>query len=120
MKWSKLCRTKHDEGMGFRELKNLSDTLLAKKVWRLMSNQDSLFYKFFKAKFFPHGIIFYAKNNTRFFAWKSMLKGVKWRIGNGSSIKILPNSWLPDSRHGRVPSHLGDHNLEALVASLID
>ena len=66
VKWTKLCKPKSEGGMGFRELEKFNEALLAKQVWRLASNQDFLFYKFFKAKFFPNGSIFDAKEKKRF------------------------------------------------------
>ena len=75
VKWRTLCRPKATWGMGFRELKNFNDAMLAKQVWWLLKNQDSLFSRFFKSKYFPHGSIFYAKDNKGSFAWKSILKG---------------------------------------------
>ena len=93
MKWTKLCKPKSEGGMGFRELEKFNEALLAKQVWRLASNQDSLFYKFFKAKFFPNGSIFDAKEKNDSYAWKSILKGrevimrgMRWRIGDGFSV----------------------------------
>ena len=79
--------------MGFRELEKFNEALLAKQVWRLASNQDFLFYKFFKVKFFPNGSIFDAKEKNDSYAWKSILKGrevimrgMRWRIGDGFSV----------------------------------
>ena len=64
----------------------------------------SLFYKVFKAKYFPNGSIFDAKASSGLFAWKSILwarkfisMGARWRIGDGSNIKIFENRWLPDA-----------------------
>ena len=97
-----LCRPKANGGLGFRELKNFNDAMLAEQVWRLLKNQDSLFFKFFKSKYFPHGSVFDAKDNKWSFAWKSILKGrelikcgLKWRIGNGSQVRIFHDAWLP-------------------------
>ena len=92
-----------------------------------MSSRDSMFYRFFKAKFFPHGTIFDSKENTGSLAWKDILKGhdvvrkgMKLRIGNGSFVRIYQDCWLLDSLHGGVLSALGDYNPEAMVSNLID
>ena len=71
VKWHTLCRSKLEGGMGFRELLKYNDALLAKQVWRLATNQDTLFYRFFKDKIFPHSSIFEAKNNLGSFAGRA-------------------------------------------------
>lgn len=57
-----------------------------------MHDTKSLFYKVFKAKYFPQSSIFEAKAGLGSYAWKSIVKarkiivnGAKWRIGNGFS-----------------------------------
>ncbi|XP_030924829.1 uncharacterized protein LOC115951829 [Quercus lobata] len=115
VKWSTMCRPKSLGGMGFRELQKFNDAMLGKQVWHLLQNQDSLFFKFFKGKIFPHGTIFDAKENKGSFAWKSILKGrdvirqgLKWRIGNGSKVHIFSDAWLPGHRQGKVISPVAD------------
>lgn len=61
--------------MGFKELQKINDAMLAKQVWQLLDNKDSLFHRFFKAKFFPYRIILDAKEGNGSYAWKSILKG---------------------------------------------
>ena len=62
--------------MGFKDLALFSDAFLAKQAWRLLRNKDSLFYKVFKSKFFPHCSNLEAKENSGgSYAWRSILKG---------------------------------------------
>uniref|UniRef100_A0A2N9IM41 Reverse transcriptase domain-containing protein n=1 Tax=Fagus sylvatica TaxID=28930 RepID=A0A2N9IM41_FAGSY len=53
LKWDKLCTAKEDGGIGFRNLHMFNTALLSKQCWRLLENQQSLFFRVFKAKYFP-------------------------------------------------------------------
>ena len=62
--------------MGFNDLANFNDALLAMQAWRLLHNKDSLFYRVFKMKFFPNCNIWEAQDNdSSSHAWHSILKG---------------------------------------------
>ena len=122
-----MCRPKSLGGMGFRELQKFNDAMLGKQVQRLLQNQDSLFFKFFKTKFFPHGTIFDANENKGSFAWKSILKGrdvirqgLKWRIGNDSKVRIFNDAWLPGHRQGKVTSPVANGQADEMVSMLIN
>uniref|UniRef100_A0A7N2MEU3 Reverse transcriptase zinc-binding domain-containing protein n=1 Tax=Quercus lobata TaxID=97700 RepID=A0A7N2MEU3_QUELO len=119
VKWSTLRSPKSVGGMGFRDLRQFNNELLGKQVWRLYHEKDTLLYKIFKSKYFPNGNIFDIEINPRCsFAWKSILqardvicKGVRWRLGDGSSINIWNHRWLDASWGGKILSPQLDPSL---------
>ena len=47
-------------------------------------------------------------------------QGLKWRIGNGSKVRIFCDAWLPGSWQGTVVSPIADGQVDAMVYSLIN
>ena len=76
--WERLCEAKEVSGMGFKEIEKFNEALLAKQVWRMMHNPDSLCFRVFKARFFLNCSILDAKDpNSSSYAWKSILSALK-------------------------------------------
>ena len=98
--WKKLCLPKLHGDLGFRELEKFNLALLGKQIWRLIHNTDSMFYKVFKARFFPTCSVLESGVKTNgSYAWQSILKarevvkqGAYWRIGDGIKVKIRVRS----------------------------
>ena len=82
--------------MGFKDLEKFNEAMLAKQMWRLLTDHTSLFYKVFRAKYFPNGSVLDAKPSSGSYAWQSIVKakklvqsGLLWRVGDGKQIKIF-------------------------------
>jgi hypothetical protein len=103
--WWKLCYPKRGGGMGFRDFHSFNLTMLAKQVWRLITNEDSLRASVLRAKYYPQGDILKAgPTGGCSFTWQSIVAGVTtfkrgyiWRVGTGENINIYTDPWIPAS-----------------------
>ena len=128
MSWKKLCLPKNQGGLGFKDLEQFNLALLNKQVWRLIHSTDSLLYKVFKAKYFPHCTILDDEVKRKgSYAWQSILKarglvriGSTWRIGNGEKVLIRGDNWLPDQFSRQVISPQKNFPNNTHVCTFID
>uniref|UniRef100_A0A452YYE1 Reverse transcriptase zinc-binding domain-containing protein n=1 Tax=Aegilops tauschii subsp. strangulata TaxID=200361 RepID=A0A452YYE1_AEGTS len=101
--WDKMCTSKNEGGLGFRDLETFNQALLAKQAWRILQVPDSLCARVLKARYFPDSSILNATcPGGGFFTFRSvihgrnlLLDGLIWRIGDGSRIKIHHDNWIP-------------------------
>lgn len=103
MKWERLGRAKGIGGLGFRDIECFNKALLAKQGWRLVQSPDSFVAQVMKAKYYQ-GVSFLESNlgSHASFAWRSIWKakellqeGMVWRVGDGTSINIWGDRWIP-------------------------
>jgi hypothetical protein len=122
--WDKLKKSKKQGGLGFRDAYAFNIAMLAKQSWRLLQNPNSLCAKILKAKYFREGDVLRAKPREGMsYTWRSILKGLEllkkgvvWRVGNGESIRIWEDPWLPcgitrrpiTPRRGNILSRVAD------------
>uniref|UniRef100_A0A2N9G5C3 CCHC-type domain-containing protein n=1 Tax=Fagus sylvatica TaxID=28930 RepID=A0A2N9G5C3_FAGSY len=124
----KLIRPKIEGGMGFRDLHLFNKALLARQGWRLLQHPQSLIFRFLKSKYFPHSAFLEAQcPGNASYIWKSICDarqvlrdGLRWRVGNGTDIKIWKDAWLPTPTTFKVISPVNVSCSEASVDSLID
>lgn len=99
----RLAECKKNGGLGFRDFSAFNDALLAKQVWRLKKDNTSLVARLLKARYFPNSDILEANLGCRpSFIWRSLQGaislvkgGYRWLIGNGESVRVFEDRWLP-------------------------
>ncbi|KAF3961764.1 hypothetical protein CMV_013647 [Castanea mollissima] len=102
--WGKLFTPKNRGGVGFRDIHAFILAMLAKQAWRLIHGTHSLFYRVYKARYFPTCSFMEAElaRSNPSFVWRSLLRareliqvGSIWKIGDGCSVGIQTHKWLP-------------------------
>ena len=103
LSWEKTCEPKSCGGMGFKNLKLFHLALLVKQGQCLQVGQDSLVFQVLKAKYFPRSDFIHASlGHNPSYTWRSIMvaqnlvkEGLRQRVGNGGSIHVLEDRWLP-------------------------
>ena len=98
----KMCIPKKG-GMGFSDFHCFNLALLAKQVWRLLCEPDSLCARVLKAKYYPSSDLLNVElKKGASYTWQSIWAGIQtfkkgciWRVGSGDSINIWDDPWIP-------------------------
>jgi hypothetical protein len=101
--WAWLSTPKALGSMGFHDLGLFNQAMLAKQGWRLLTVPGSLCARVLKGRYFPETDFWHAtKPRSASYTWRSILygrnllfQGVRWGIGDGKSVKILTDNWIP-------------------------
>jgi hypothetical protein len=125
--WWKMCVPKNQGGMGFRDLHCFNLAMLAKQVWRLISEPDSLCASVLRAKYFSDGDIINCQlKKGSSYTWQSIWAGIQsfkrgyvWRVGDGNNINVWSDPWIPSSPNRRVTTRRGNI-VYAKVSDFID
>ena len=113
--------------MGFKDLEKFNEAMLAKQVWRLLTDHTSLFYRVFSSKYFPNGSVLDAKPSSDSYAWQSIVKAIPlikssmlWRVGDGKQIKIFRERWLLGEELAKVISASNSISADWTMSMLLD
>ncbi|CAN0906115.1 Uncharacterized mitochondrial protein AtMg00310, partial [Linum grandiflorum] len=124
-----LCLPKSKGGLGFKNFSDFNQVLLARQAWRILSEPDSLLAQILRGRYFHTTSFLNAVLGSRLsWGWRSILhgrdlliKGLRYQIGNGISIRALSDPWIPSFSPAPPrlrPSISNDHS-NLSVASLI-
>ncbi|XP_012837869.1 PREDICTED: uncharacterized protein LOC105958402 [Erythranthe guttata] len=102
--WVKMCAPKESGGMGFRHLRSFNLAMLAKQVWRIVTNPELLLSRLLRAKYFPSGNFWSTPMGLRpSVTWRSLLlarlhvkDGLRFCIGNGEHTSIWGDPWIKE------------------------
>ncbi|CAL1354532.1 unnamed protein product [Linum trigynum] len=122
-----MAAAKDDGGLGMRDLVGFNTALLAKQMWRLYQREDYLISRILRAKYHNKESILEARvGHQPSFIWRSLLsaqeflnEGLRWRIGNGSSVRIWGDKWLPTEVVSYVESAPRGLPVDSTVRELI-
>jgi hypothetical protein len=128
MNWERMGVSKANGGLGFHDLGAFNKALLTKQILRLLQCMDSLVGKIHQAKYYPSCFILEAKlGNRPSFVWRSIMvaqpvlqRGLIWRIGEGSDIRIWGDRWIPNPTTYMIQSPRRVLGRQARVSELID
>lgn len=121
LSWKKMGSPKCHGGSGFWNLECFNLALLANQLWRIITHPLSLSATILKEKYFKTNTLMEATvKGGASFLWhiagaRDVIKvGGQWRLGNGESIRIWKDKWLPSPLTFQVqspPSVLHDNTL---------
>ena len=102
-------RPKHLGGMGFRNLEIFNLALLARQVWRIQNDTESLSARILKSIYHPDCSLLDAELGTHpSQIWRAILdgrdimsQGIIRRIGHGESTNIWTDNWIPRQSYKR-------------------
>ncbi|KAK3193033.1 hypothetical protein Dsin_024343 [Dipteronia sinensis] len=103
-KWNKLHTYKSAGGLGFKDLITFNRALIAKQGWWILKYPDTLAARVLKGCYFKDADFLEA--------------GVRWRVGNRTSIQIYTDRWIPRPSTFKILSS-PELNHDAKVASLV-
>ena len=118
--WENLCCPRSVGGLGFKKAKNINSAMLAKLAWMIATKRDSLYMRIVRAK--NKAKEDWLRADASKYAsptWKAIekarsvvKKGACFLIGDGKSVDIWLDSWVP-----WVQNFIPSPKVESLVQS---
>ena len=126
--WPKLCTSKESGGLGFRDIEDFNQALLAKQAWKLLNEPESLLARVYKGRYYANKDFLECRKGYRpsyalrsiLFGRELLMKGLIKSIGNGRSTFVWSENWIMDSTPRRPVSCQLLFDVTLKVSALID
>lgn len=104
LSWDKVCVSKENGRLGFKDIEFFNQALLAKQAWRLLNEPNSLIARLYKGRYFANKEFLDCRKGYRpSYAWRSILfgkellcRGLIRSIGDGKDTYVWANKWILD------------------------
>jgi hypothetical protein len=100
--WNSICLPKDQGGLGFRLMKDINVSLIAKLSWKILVNHDALWIPLFKEKYIKYGTLLSCPLSIGSYIWNGitsvvpLLKSGSCYIPHiSSSLDIWHSPWIP-------------------------
>jgi hypothetical protein len=100
--WKSICLPKDQGGLGFRLMKDINVSLIAKLGWKILVNHDALWIPLFKEKYIKYGTLLSCPLSTGSYIWNGITSVVPLlKLGAcyiphaSSSLDIWHSPWIP-------------------------
>ncbi|KAL5581946.1 hypothetical protein UlMin_014388 [Ulmus minor] len=125
--WDDICIPKAFGGLGLRRMSQMNEAILAKWGWDFLTGKASLCLSFLQGKYLRSASfrsVEASHSDSPF--WKAvihsrstLLRGACFRIGDGSSINIWEDPWVPRCQEFKPQARLGQIGAACMVKYLI-
>lgn len=125
--WDKMTIPKNSGGLGFRDIEEYNDALLAKLSWRVLTHTDILLSRVLLGKYcHKESFLLCSPPTNASHGWRGIIegrkvltKGLGWLIGDGDSVRVWDDPWLSTSEPltpiGPRPLHLANLKVSDLI-----
>ena len=125
--WATVTTLKAAGGLGIPSTRHRNHAILMNQAWHLYSNPTTLWARVLQAKYFSYATLFTSPHTSRgSHIWTAFSMGIKllregmtWIVGDGQTIRIWQDPWLPNgSLRSYIAGPLLLHDEENRVHSL--
>lgn len=125
--WNRLTKPKAGGGLGLRDIQLFNQALLAKQVWRVLTNPNCLFARVLLGKYCNNKSFMEVKLPTVCsHGWRSILHGrellkgnVGKAIGNGLTTRVWKDSWISLDKDTKFYGPIQEDALDLTVSNLL-